>query len=359
MQAPPAQWLPVHFYDDGAGLSVEWLHFGFARLVQPFYEQSTARAALRPAFGLLRLSTPLDAVLPLATAPMPGALVHHMSRCGSTLVAQMLAQRDDVTVVVEAPAFDYVLRAWLAGKASADHVRGMAGALARDRHEPAGHRVFKLDAWHVLAVAQIAMLFPDARSAFLFRDPLEVLVSQAARPGLHMTRGAVPLPLFGLHGEERVDDADYPAWVLAGIMRAGIRAVRDHGALACDYADLPGALTDRMLPHFRIAASGAQREAMHAKAARHSKDPAAPFQPDSECKRAAVTDSLAASAERLGLARLYHALRHPAAGDGAPAGQRLRVHFDFDRRGSPQLGPVGFVLFPGADGSLGWRHALR
>lgn len=112
---PPRQWLPVQVYAEGETLLVEWLHFGFAPLAEPFFEQSVARARTLPANRLLRCATPLAALSALDGAPPPDGLIFHMSHCGSTLVAQMIAALDRTVVVSEAPPLDLALQLYLRG----------------------------------------------------------------------------------------------------------------------------------------------------------------------------------------------------------------------------------------------------
>jgi hypothetical protein len=76
---PPAQWLPVRVAHDDPG--VDWCHFAGERLAAPFYANTVRR--------------------------MPDGFVFHMSRCGSTLVAQMLAVVPDHVVASEAELVDY------------------------------------------------------------------------------------------------------------------------------------------------------------------------------------------------------------------------------------------------------------
>lgn len=330
--APPPQWLPVQVYETPEGPQIEWHHFGFARSTEPFFEGSMRRAGALPAQPLLRFRTPIDALLAFDGATTPDGLIFHMSRCGSTLVAQMLAELARVTVISEAPAFDIALRLHLAGRLSGGHVRGMAGALARARHPGVEACVFKLDAWHTPASERIVKLFPRARAVFLHRDPIEVLVSQARRPGLHVTPGALPLQLYGFGGGQHVAEADYPSWAIAEILRAGLEMASCGRVRVVDYATLPGALSEVILPHFDIVPDAGERDRIAEAGRRYSKDPTRVFAPDSASKRASAPFELVARAEGFGLPQMHRRL---LAGSGASdvigaQGPAIRVRFNFD-----------------------------
>jgi len=332
-KAPPAQWLPVQLFEDGDGLRVEWHHFGFARLTDPFFEQSWAKVAALPAQSLLRVQTPVDALLEFASGPSPDGLIFHMSRCGSTLVAQMLAELEHVTVLAEPPAFDAVLRMHRAGRLSAEHLRGGAAALMRKRHAEARQCVFKLDAWHTPSWPILARLFPKTPAIFLYRDPSEVLVSQARRPGLHAIPGQLPLSLYGFAGEDRVAEADHAAWAIAQIAGTGLEAVSRNYATPVDYADLPDALVTNILPRFGIVPEDEECDRLTLAGHRYSKDPARSFQPDSDEKRGAASPELRARIAAFGLDRIYARLIGPSNRPQAPQPSpkaTMRVSYRFD-----------------------------
>ena len=332
-KAPPAQWLPVQLFEDEHGLRVEWHHFGSTRLIEPFFEQSWAKVAALPAQSLLRVQTPVDALLELASGPSPDGLIFHMSRCGSTLVAQMLADLEHVTVLAEPPAFDAVLRMHRAGRLSAEHLRGAAAALMRKRHAEARQAVFKLDAWHTPSWPILARLFPETPAIFLHRDPTEVLVSQEHRPGLHAIPGQLPLSLYGFASEDRVAEADHAAWAIAQIAEAGLEAVSQNYATPVDYADLPDALITKILPRFGIVLDDHERERLVLAGNRYSKDPTRSFQPDTDEKRGAASSELRARIVAFGLDRIYARLVEPGNRPHAPQGNpkaTVRVSYRFD-----------------------------
>lgn len=342
--APPRQWLPVQLFYDGAGLRVEWLHFAFALLVEPFFEQSADRARAHPMNLVLRCSTPVEALLAFEEDAGPDALVFHMSRCGSTLVGQMLASLDEVSTVAEPPPLDTAVRLWLDGALDIGLVRGMARALVRDRFGSARQRIIKLDAWHSLSLNRIADLFPAARTLFLFRDPIEVLVSQSARPGMHVRRGAVSLESFGLRGGAGISDGEFAPWVIGAIARGGLAAAGRPGLRYYDYSQLPQAI-DRILDHFAIPLGAEARCRIEAASRRYSKDPDQTFIPDIAEKQAAADPAMRAFAGKHGLPNAYLALRRLAqiepsspiwsARRNAPEASQVRVSVTYS---APPIG---------------------
>ncbi len=285
---PGRGWLPEAVVATTAGPAVDWVHFGGARLTEPFFADSLRRARRRPFNRLVRYRTPLS--LLAADAPQlraPTGLVFHMSRCGSTLVAQMLAADPASVVVSEAPPLDAVVRfirsrpaMLLANRLAV--LRAMVGALGRQRTD-GGHYVVKLDSWHALSLPLFRLAFPDTPWFFLYRDPVEVIVSHLRQ------RGSQMVPGMGGGREEVVGALGMPAeryiaQTLAEICRAAA-AHHDSDGLLVRYDSLPGAVTRQIVPHFGIAANDSVLAAMAHVAERDSKTPMLAFALDSETKR--------------------------------------------------------------------------
>src|SRR5262249_57696026 len=96
----------------GGGPLVDWWHLGGVRFTDPFFEQTIATAMAHPFNLLFRPATQLRALAAPATPELrPAGLIFHMSRCGSTLVAQMLAALAGNVVLSEPTPLDHVLRA--------------------------------------------------------------------------------------------------------------------------------------------------------------------------------------------------------------------------------------------------------
>src|SRR6185437_13521248 len=86
---PGADWLPVQVVDLGGQVFVDWLYFGARPLREPFNRAFRYRLALADFLAGAAAAQSLK----------PSGLIFHMSRCGSTLAAQMLAAREDTIVV--------------------------------------------------------------------------------------------------------------------------------------------------------------------------------------------------------------------------------------------------------------------
>ena len=154
----------------------------------PMFDQTIERCLRDPFRLLFWRRTDMDVLAEFVAASPglePSGFIFHLSRCGSTLVAQMLAASSEALVMSEPPAFDQVLRAptFCPDLSPRDHVawlRWMLSALGQRRKPDQSRFVVKLDAWAIVHWRLIRQAFPDTPCIFLYRDPLEVMVSHLA-----------------------------------------------------------------------------------------------------------------------------------------------------------------------------------
>lgn len=299
---PSAGWLPARSITTGSPPAFDWAWFGERRLTEPFYADSVRQMASRPFSSAFRIRTGLDAIIAGAAREStlaPSGLIFHMSRCGSTLAAQMLAAVPHHSVVPEAEPIDAVVQ-WAAMPGiPADRqmaaLRGIVAAFGRDRGGAARRYFLKLDAWHILSLPLYRAAFPDVPWIFLYRDPEEVMVSQMRLPGTHFGGGVV--------GLGSSDDGipftreGFGARVLARLLSAAADHQSLGGGMLVDYATLPVQMADAIPAHFGFVPDAAERVAMASAASRDAKAPDLGFAADAPAKRAEVTPAIRAAVE--------------------------------------------------------------
>ncbi len=107
-------WIPMRVYWHQARPMVDWGYLGERRFTDPFFEQTIGRCVRHPADLLFRHQTPLEFLGELAERRpglTPTGFIFHLSRCGSTLISQMLAAAPKHVVISEASPIDAILRA--------------------------------------------------------------------------------------------------------------------------------------------------------------------------------------------------------------------------------------------------------
>ena len=285
-------WLPLFINRRTAAPVVEWCRPGTRRFMEPFFED-TLKAVMREPFNLLfRHQTPLDALLAWqreSPGLEPGGFIFHMSRCGSTLVSQMLAALPEHIVLSEPPPLDALLRTDRRGAADDQRIawlRAWMSAISQPRNGE--QRLYvKLDAWHIFDLPILLRAFPGTPWIFLYRNPVEVMASAMKVPGLHLIEGLIDtnMPAIAPPRGQRSSQVEYAAGVLANIMRAALEHLALPGGRAFDYSRLPEAVIADIAPHFRLDLTGPQIEAMNARIPFNVKTPQLYFESDTARKQ--------------------------------------------------------------------------
>lgn len=313
-------WLPIRLYVAEGTVWVDWCYRGDTRFEAGFFQHDIDVLLRSPFNQAFRRYTPIADMVTWAQrgaigtghAPLQ-ALIAHVSRCGSTLVAQCLAHQATHVVMSEPPLLDTLLdiHGTLPDVTREQHIiwlRALVYALGQTPGNEQ-HLVIKLDAWHVLQHELLSAAFPGVPWLFIYRDPIEIAVSQFESRASYMVPGLQPaLTRVAPAAEASAMGTDaHIAHVLGKFFAAGALLCERGDARAVNYTELPGLMWDELLPYFGLTADGATLASLQATATRHAKRPTETFTPDTAGKqqrasaklRAAVSLHCAASYNRL------------------------------------------------------------
>jgi len=283
---------------------VDWGHLGTRRFTDPFFAQTIDPCVRHPADLLFRHQTLLDDLGEMVVSQpglRPTGFIFHMSRCGSTLISQMLAAAPRNIVLSEAAPIDDILRGhfrnpYITEERRVRWLQWLLSVLARRRH-PAEQNVFiKFDCWHVMFLPLIRRAFPDVPWVFLYRDPLEVMASAQKQLGGQMIPGVLDPGLFGWDPAMvgRMTLYEYTARVLAKLCEAALaQAQAGRGKLA-NYRQLPASIWPALMEYWKVDFSAEETSRMLGAAQMNAKNPVLPFEADSQAKRDSATTELRA-----------------------------------------------------------------
>lgn len=278
-------WLPIRVWQEAGQWQVDWCWFGDTRLHQPFFRDAVEDALRLPFNQAFRRKTALSTLTDWQVCSpglTPSAFIFHSSRCGSTLVSQMLARLDNHIVISEPPPLDALLRSDLPAVERRAAIKGLLPAYGQCRRGVEQRLVIKLDAWNIGELPLLRECFPETPWLFLYRDPLEIAVSHLRRPGVHMVPGMIGTSVlddeFPFSGRE-----DYIARRLGRLLASGLAQCQAFGGWAVNYSELPQAMAGRLAAFFALDIE--QRRQVFAAVGQHAKQPSQVFVGDGDDKR--------------------------------------------------------------------------
>lgn len=313
-----ADWTPIRlFWNDGEPC-VDWCRLPAAPFAEPFFEQTVGQAMTHPARLLFRQQTSTDVLEAIGRAELsletgdaaepvvrPAGFVFHVSRCGSTLISQMLAALARNVVLSEPTPVEQVLTApfrdpRVTRERRIAWLRGLIAALCQPRRGGEQQAFIKFECLSVLDHELIAEAFPEVPRVFLYRDPVEVLVSLQRSLPAQMLPGAVDPRRLGIEPTRLPEMSleEYGARVLAPVYAAGAALAEDPRVRLVNFAELPAAVWAAEAGLFPVAWTADEIERMQRTVQRNAKYPQRLHVADSQEKQRVASDEVRAAAQR-------------------------------------------------------------
>jgi hypothetical protein len=299
-------WLPIGFEWTAQRPTVDWCYLGGMRFTDPFFENTMQRVMWQPFRLLFRQKTPIE-VLETRAETHPGidptGFIFHMSRCGSTLITQMLAASEENVVISEGWPIEAAINAdirhpGVTHEQRALWLRAVIRALGQPRLGNERRYFVKFDAPHVMDLPLVSSLFPHVPWVFVYRDPVEVMVSQLneragwTMPGTAAVRG-VPFTAEAFTNQE-----EYVGKLMACMCESALTGENPKGMLL-NYRELPDALLGELGAHFGCTWTGEEAARMRETSRGDAKRRGKVFKPDSQSKQREADDFLREICDRL------------------------------------------------------------
>ena len=297
----PAGWLPIAFVRNEHGVFADCRPINLYQCQEPFFDQDVAACVQKPFPMVVRSFVQIERLGDYATPDaQPAGIIFHSSRCGSTLISRMLQRPPRYRAVSEAPVLKLLLKyiqSWSIEQQIAA-VRGLFGLFCRTSDAAPAQTFFKLESLSTLDIALIQQAFPATPWIFLYRDPLETLVSLAEKPYGDLQNRLDLLRYVGVDFETASGWSipETAARCLGLIYGAGRQYMNAQGLLI-NYRDLAQTLFTRLPEHFRLEWSNLDRAHLRRLQQFHAKEPQFYFDNDTERKQRTVTSELRAAAQ--------------------------------------------------------------
>jgi len=179
-------WLPVDAVVVEKRPGLLWMEMSGVSLSEPFFQQTVERAK---ANGKSEVFTEFDALLQLEQSldsVEPTGFIFHSSRCGSTLVANACRAIANSIVLSEANAIDKLIARFITDSDGIKEslysvfLRATVRALAQRRNGNEQHLFVKFACCSFAQIERISRIWPRVPWVFLYRDPIETIVSNLA-----------------------------------------------------------------------------------------------------------------------------------------------------------------------------------
>lgn len=251
---------------------ITWADLRGIRFEEPFFRETLERVSKERWKAL----TGIDELRALDDRPTlePSLFIFQVSRCGSTLLSQMLATLPTNVVVSEADVINAVLLADRGPAHTTELLRLVIRALGRNRGNEAQRLIVKLTSWNLFSAPLIQRAFPDTPMIWLQRDPIAVVASHADQPAgwaQWQQAGSPALSMFGLTADEAggMTAAQFRLLAIEALYRSAYEARLPWQVV--DYAALPDALWETIGPHAGLSWEPTEIERMRERARFDSK----------------------------------------------------------------------------------------
>lgn len=269
----------------------------YKQFVDPFVSDTLARV---PSNEIIE---PLVSVCSHTVEPVaPRGLIYHVSKCGSTLISQLLRCDNTIAVYSQPPALNDLLMP--PHRLDTSAMRIALRALAhRFWCHAGGPYVFKLESWNILFSDIIADAFPGSQSFYCVRDPAEVMVSVMEDPDpptwfKYLGDNQNPFEQYIDHTVRTHEAGQYFSAFFAKFCSIIGKAPPDTIVI---YDELPGAVWEHVAPMFGLNVGRAELLAMQQASIIYSKssfgDPIK-FVADGEEKKARLIAKVRQSIEQ-------------------------------------------------------------
>jgi hypothetical protein len=312
--------LPIELYSRQAGIGIKWMEFSADTLNEPFFFQTIARLrrSLPPA---REFETGVETLLAAGgrlQSVVPAGLIFHLSRCGSTLIANVLRTADHLRILGEAVPINYLLGPYASNiwPVSLDQWLGSRGEILRcvvnmygsDGGRSSQPLVIKFSSLGILNLPFIRSIWPDVPCIIVVRDPVEIVVSNLDAPTAWMRMKSVPLlasETFGFFGLDvmAMPPEEYAARCVGKLCQKAVleaTGVPSGKITIIDYAAINDASLRRIAGLFDLELPMSSSPALRRALNTQSKDEHArtPFWDDRSRKQFAATDRIRAEVER-------------------------------------------------------------
>ncbi len=285
-------WIPIKLLEEPNNDLCRWLYVGKEKFSAPFFDETISACKSLPENSHLKRSISSVGLLPTwakgVESISPTAFIFHISRCGSTLVSQLLDVPKNHLTLSEVPFFDELLRHGLKNNcmdSSLEQLKASIAFYASKRDETYQKLFVKTDSWHIHFYNELRTLYPNTPFFFLYRKPDEVLFSQQKKRGMQAIPNLLEAAIFGFEKDviayKSLDE--YMGMVMEGYLQKYYEILqKDKNCYPINYHNGIMELIDTIATIASININEEDKLAMQKRAGFHAKYPEQVFKAEKE-----------------------------------------------------------------------------
>jgi hypothetical protein len=307
-------WLPIDLLYQSSGISVRWMEFGSTLFNEPFFHMTVERLRSPPVLarewdGDLRSLLTRASELPPVT---PNGVIFHVSRCGSTLLANALRTAKNAVVLSEARPIGALFGPEVFRRSPFD-VDEWEGArkmlldcmlsIYGNHSSPDPKPIIKCNGTNILHMSIMRAVWPEVPFLILIRKPADVVISVLDRPAgwVDLRRNpAQAAKTFGWEGlsVEEMSAEEYCARVVGRYCEAALYTLDDK-CRVLDYENINNRRVEQVADFFHLDLP-VDSEEFRQVMGTYSKDPAQArtFQPEEDRKQKETRELIRVAAEK-------------------------------------------------------------
>jgi Sulfotransferase family len=281
-------WIPFRLEKEQDYKACRWMYIGDQPFSEPFFDDTISRCRPQSDSRKLYHSISSTNILPQWAQQIdsiePSAFIFHISRCGSTLLSQLLGQHPEHIVLSEVPFIDELLRHGFRTNTMNETLPIVKAAidLYGARRIAGQQRLFiKTDSWHIHFYTELRALYPHTPFILLYRKPDEVLRSQQKKRGMQSVPGMIEPGVFGFDSTvlQQTNLDHYMASVIESYLIAFSKIQKeDRNTLLINYNEGGIAAIEKIAPITHFSIGETYRQQMELRSGYHAKNPNEQFQ---------------------------------------------------------------------------------
>lgn len=307
-----SHYIPVHL--DLPGQKIRWMD------IKRFPDLPVMNSAAIAALEEFTLETSLDVLTTSGTLPgRPSGFIFHISRCGSTLLSKILQTCGDVLAFNEPQPINALLVNYATSRTNDSPWQEDGNKILNNvltTYLYTHKKVFiKFSSFNLLLLGRIVQLWPDVPIVFLYRNPVEVVVSNLERHGGFLLKRYNTMLKHMLHQcnleiPDDITDEEYCVKMIDAFSHIILQHVKNTSStriLTVDYETISADSLPDIFKFFGLEVTDHTHAAIN-DCLNHNSKNGTPFKKDVASKHAKASYTIRQLCEQFALEN-YHALK--------------------------------------------------